>query len=156
MGASLCCSEQANMRPGYIRGIQQDKINIIGFALNADSRALQLYCLISQLEFEYIEVNMLKGEHKTDEFVAAHPSMHLPILQDGAHSVYGSTLIQMMHICNRYQTSVDMDRMNMRANQAKCNQFFANFDQRVRPVTKRIRSMLFAKKFFLKPEPTQE
>ena len=78
MGAYLC-KEQVDTRPGHIRGVQQNKINIIGFALNADSRALQLYCLISQLEFEYIEINMLKGEHKTEEFVKAHPSMQVPI-----------------------------------------------------------------------------
>ena len=101
MGAYLC-KDQADTRPGYIPGVQQDKINIIGFALSADSRALQLYCMISQLEFEYIEINILKGEHKTPEFIKAHPSMHLPIMQDGPHSVYGSTMIQMMHICNRY------------------------------------------------------
>ena len=61
-----------------------------------------------------------------------------------------------MHICNRYQTTLDLDRMNMQANQAKCNQLFANFDQRVRPVTKRIRSMLLSKQFKLEPSPTPE
>ena len=115
MGTSLC-KEQVDTRPGVIKGVSADKLNIIGFSLNADSRALQLYCLISQLDFEYIEINMLKGEHKTEEFMKAHPSMHMPILQDGTHSVYGSTLIQMMHICNKYQKTLDLDRMNMRAN----------------------------------------
>ena len=46
--------------------------------------------------------------------------------------------------------------MNMKANFQKLNTLFATFDQRVRPITKRIRSMLLAKKFGLKPEPTQE
>ena len=61
-----------------------------------------------------------------------------------------------MHICNRYQPTADRDRMNMKANFQKLNTLFATFDQRVRPITKRIRSMLLAKKFGLKPEPTQE
>ena len=64
---------------------------------------------------------MLKGEHQTAEFKAAHPSMHMPILQDGTQSVYGSTLIQMMHMCNRYQPTLDQDRLNMKANLAKIN-----------------------------------
>ena len=54
--------------------------------------------------------------------------MHMPILQDGVQSVYGSTLIQMMHICNRYQTTPEKDRMHMRENLARLNSLFASFD----------------------------
>ncbi len=92
MGAALC-KDQADTRPGIIPGCKPGKINIIGFSLNADSRALQLYCEISGLDYEYIEINMLKGEHTTADFKKAHPSMHMPIVQDGTQSVYGSTLI---------------------------------------------------------------
>ena len=59
---------------------------------------------------------MLKQEHQTEEFKAAYPAMVLPILQDGYQSVYGSTYIQMMHMCNRYQPTEAKDRMNMHAN----------------------------------------
>ena len=120
MGNYLCKDQADTIRPvgtvGSITGVKPVKINLIGFFLNADSRALLLYLQISGLDFEYVEINMLKGEHTTNEFKIAHPSMHLPIIQDGPQSVYGSTLIQMMHICNRYQNTPDMDRMNMSAN----------------------------------------
>ena len=106
MGASLC-KDQADIRPGLVIGFQPDKINIIGFCLNSESRALQLYCEISHLQYNYIEINMLKGEHRSEEFKSAHPSMHMPIIQDGVQSVYGSSLIQMMHIANRYQKEED-------------------------------------------------
>ena len=92
MGATLC-KDQADYRPGIVTGVQPNMLNIIGFCLNSDSRALQLYCAISHLDYNYIEINMLKGEHKTDDFKKAHPSMHMPIVQDGVQSVYGSTLI---------------------------------------------------------------
>ena len=46
--------------------------------------------------------------------------------------------------------------MNMHANLGKLNTLFASFDQRVRPVTKRIRTMLIAKKLRLTPSPPQE
>ena len=61
-----------------------------------------------------------------------------------------------MHIANRYQTHVDQDRLNMQANIARLNNLFAIFDQKVRPVTKRSRQMLIAKKLQLKPEPTPQ
>ena len=82
MGNSLC-KDQVDTRPGIIPGVKPNKINLIGFFLNADSRALLLYCQISGLDFEYIEINMLKGEHTTADFKKAHPSMHMPIVQDG-------------------------------------------------------------------------
>ena len=74
------CKESKDYRPGLIEGVKPDKINIIGFSLNADSRALQLYCDISHLDYNYIEINMLKGEHMKEEFKKAHPSMHMPIV----------------------------------------------------------------------------
>ena len=77
--------------------------------------------------------------------------MVLPILQDYHQSVYGSTYIQMMHMCGRYQPTVAKDRMNMIANATKLQQLFSTFDQRVRPVTKRIRTMLMVQKFGLSP-----
>ena len=79
MGGSLC-KEQSDLRPGIIPGVNLKKLNIIGFVLNADTRALQLYCQISDLDYQYVEINMLKGEHQTAEFKQAHPSMHMPIL----------------------------------------------------------------------------
>ena len=150
------CKESKDFRPGLIEGVKPDKINIIGFCLNADSRALQLYCDISHLDYNYIEINMLKGGHKTEEFKKAHPSMHMPILQDGVQSVYGSTLIQMMHMANRYQTKPDADRLHMINNIQKLNSLFAVFDQKVRPVTQRVRNMLIAKRLHLPNQPSAQ
>ena len=62
MGGALC-KDQVDTRPGMITGALPDQLNIIGFSLNADSRALLLYCQISGLQMNYVEINMLKGEH---------------------------------------------------------------------------------------------
>ena len=43
MGGALC-KDQVDTRPGMITGALPDQLNIIGFSLNADSRALLLYC----------------------------------------------------------------------------------------------------------------
>ena len=63
----------------------------------------------------------------------------------------------MMHICNRHQTHADKDRMHMKSNALKLKSIFETFDQRVRPITSRIRKMLGAK--LLAPvdkQPSQE
>ena len=155
MGTALC-KDQADTRPRTVTGVAIGKVNVIGFFLNADSRALQLYCRISGLDYEYVEINMLEGQHQTEEFKSAHPSLHLPIVQDAYQSVYGSTLIQMMHLANRYQKTEEKDRLSMHPNLAKLNNLFATFDQRIRPVTKRIRTMVIARKLGLRPAPTDE
>lgn len=62
MGGSMC-GESTDTRPGVIAGKNKDKIQIFGFILNADSRALVLFCQIANLDFDYSEVDMLKGEH---------------------------------------------------------------------------------------------
>ena len=146
MGAALC-KDQADMRPQTVKGVKYDKLNIIGFCLNPDSVALQLYCQASGLDFEYVEVNMIAGENKKPEFIEAHPSGHIPIMQDREQAVYGTSFIQMMHIYNRYQASGNKDRMNMKQNLAQLRKLFEMFDQRVRPVTQQIRKMLCAQRF---------
>ena len=56
------CKESVDMRPEHVyKGVKTDRINIIGFFLNADTRALQLFCEISHLDYNYVEVNMMKG-----------------------------------------------------------------------------------------------
>ena len=91
MGGALC-KEQIDTRPTP-QGLNRLKITITGFFLNSDTRALLLYCQIAGLDYDYTEVNMLKGEHTTEEFKLKHPSMHLPVLEDGPNGVYGTTLI---------------------------------------------------------------
>ena len=71
------CREQVDTRPAIKF---PKKLNVIGFNLNPDSRAMVYFCKLSWLEHEYHEVNMLKGEHLTEEFKTAHPSGVLPIL----------------------------------------------------------------------------
>ena len=55
----------------------------------------------------------------------------------------------MMHIANRYQKDDDNDRLHMKNNKVKLNSLFAVFDQKVRPVTQRVRKMLLAKRLKL-------
>ena len=62
----------------------------------------------------------------------------------------------MMHMANRYQNKPDDDRLHMKNNLAKLNSLFAVFDQKVRPVTQRVRKMLIAKRLHLQPQPTAQ
>ena len=130
-------------------------IQVYGYLLNADSRALLLCLQISGLEnYEYIEVDMLKQEHTEDEFLSKFPSGTIPVMVEGNQTVYGTSQIQMQHICNRYEKA--NNKFFMDENKHEVNKLFSNFDSRIRPVCQRIRRMVIAKALKLTPSPTEE
>ena len=157
MGGTLCPGQSdSRPRPASVqRGVNKDRIEVYGYLLNADSRALLLCLRIAGLEnYEYVEVDMLKQEHQEEEFLRKFPSGTLPVMVEGQHTIYGTSQIQMQHICNRYQRAAE--RFCMSENKHDVNKLFSNFDSRIRPVTQRIRRMVLAKALGLKPAPTEE
>ena len=156
MGNNLClCEQQTNMRPQVvIKGKNKELIELWGYLMNADSRAILLCLQIAGLEYQYKEVDMLKKEHQQDEFLSRFPSGTIPVLVEGNNIIYGTSQIQMTHICSRYEKASDKFFMNDYRDEI--NRLYATFDSKVRPVTQRIRRMVFAKKLKLKPAPTVE
>ena len=73
---------------------------------------------------------------------------------EGQHTVYGTSQIQMTHICNRYTKAAD--KFFMEDHKEEVNKLFGNFESRIRPVTQRIRRMVLAKALKLKPAPTED
>lgn len=59
------------------------RVKIVGDPLFADTRALILTCKFLNLSYKFIPVDTLKGEHRSAQFLKAHPCGHLPILVDG-------------------------------------------------------------------------
>jgi glutathione S-transferase len=80
-----------------------NKVKLIGFSLNADTYAMQLLLKKARIPYDYEEVNMLKGEHESEEFEKTHPCKYLPILQDGNAFIYGGTFIMITHLSNRFK-----------------------------------------------------
>ena len=99
------------MRPSQVAGKNKDAIMIWGYILNSDTRALILCLQIAGLKYEYKEVDMLQQEHLGEEFKTLFPSGTIPVLVEGNHTVYGTSQIQMTHICNRYKKAFDSFQM---------------------------------------------
>ena len=97
MGA-LCQAQKDLHRHGG-----DNQIKLVGFGLNSDTYAMQLVLKKARLEFDYAEINMLKGEQDSEEFKTAHPSGVIPILEDKGQIIYGSTFIMMAHIAGKYK-----------------------------------------------------
>ena len=122
--------------------------------MNADSRAILLCLQLADLNYKYNEVDMLHKEHQQQEFLSRFPSGTIPVLVEGNNIVYGTSQIQMTHICARYEMA--WTKFFMSDYRDEINRLYSTFDSKVRPVTQRIRRMVFAKKLRLKPEPTDE
>ncbi|KAK2987350.1 hypothetical protein RJ640_023651 [Escallonia rubra] len=53
-----------------------------------------IVCLIEkEVEFETVEVDIIKGEHKHPEFLKLQPFGELPVIQDGDYTLYESRAI---------------------------------------------------------------
>lgn len=102
----ICCFQNQNL-PMTIQENRflaaDNKVKLIGFSLNSDTYAMQLLLKKARIPYDYEEVNMLKGEHESEEFEKTHPCKYLPILQDGNAFIYGGTFIMITHLSNRFK-----------------------------------------------------
>ena len=58
------------------------QIRVEGDSLLADTRCLLLTLRYANLDFRFIEVDTMVGEHKSKAFLDEHPCGYLPVLVD--------------------------------------------------------------------------
>jgi len=58
-------------------------IQLYGHELSGNSYKVQLLLSLLQLEYEWIPVDLLKGEHRSPEFLGLNPFGQVPLLMDG-------------------------------------------------------------------------
>ncbi|MBD0337503.1 MAG: glutathione S-transferase [Cyanobacteria bacterium Co-bin13] len=58
-------------------------IHLYGHELSGNSYKVRLLLSLLGLEYEWIQVDLLKGEHKSPEFLARNPFGQVPVLVDG-------------------------------------------------------------------------
>ena len=68
-------------------------IKLYTFPLSTNSRKVRIALLEKGLEFERINVDLLKGEQKNPEYLKIHPFGQVPALDDEGFIVYDSTII---------------------------------------------------------------
>ena len=57
-----------------VEQVQMPKIKMYGFWRSGATWRLRLYFAFRGIEYEYIPVNLLKDEHKSEEFAKLNPS----------------------------------------------------------------------------------
>ncbi|BAY07564.1 glutathione S-transferase family protein [Calothrix sp. NIES-2098] len=58
-------------------------IKLYGHELSGNSYKVRLLLELLKLEYEWIKVDLMKGEHKTPEYLALNPFGQVPLLIDG-------------------------------------------------------------------------
>lgn len=58
-------------------------IKLYGHELSGNSYKVRLFLQLLNLDYEWIKVDLLKGEHKSPEYLALNPFGQVPLLRDG-------------------------------------------------------------------------
>lgn len=58
-------------------------IKLYGHELSGNSYKVKLFLELLDLEYEWVKVDLLKGEHQSPEFLALNPFGQVPVLIDG-------------------------------------------------------------------------
>ncbi|MEG4317542.1 MULTISPECIES: glutathione S-transferase N-terminal domain-containing protein [unclassified Microcoleus] len=89
-------------------------IKLYGHEVSGNSYKVRLLLSLLNLEYEWIKVDLMKGEHKSPEFLALNPFGQVPLLVDGdtiladAQSILVSSPESPHYTCT--QVSAGMDR----------------------------------------------
>jgi glutathione S-transferase len=79
-------------------------IKLYGFKLSGHAHRVELFLSILGLPFEKVEVDLLKGAHKSPEFLARNPLGQVPVLEDGDVTIPDSNAI-LVYLATKYDAS---------------------------------------------------
>lgn len=76
-------------------------IKLYGYELSGNSYKVKLMLSLLKLEYEWIKVDLLKGEHKSAEFLALNPFGQVPVLVDH-EVVFQDAQAILVYLARRY------------------------------------------------------
>lgn len=76
-------------------------IKLYGHELSGNSYKVKLLLSLLNLEYEWIKVDLLKGEHKSPQFLSLNPFGQVPLLVDG-ETVLADAQAILVYLARRY------------------------------------------------------
>ncbi|MCM5682643.1 glutathione S-transferase [Schlegelella sp. S2-27] len=76
-------------------------IRLYRFALSGHAHRVELFLSLLGLPYEAIDVDLLRHEHKTPEFLARNPFGQVPVIEDGDVTLPDSSAI-LVYLARRY------------------------------------------------------
>lgn len=107
-----------------------DRLKLYGHPYSNNAMRAQLCLDEKGLDYDYVTVDLFKGEHKQPAFKAINPRGQVPVLVDGAARVYESVAI-VHYLEHRYSTPslIPSDPVAM----ATCFRLIGEFNQKLDP-----------------------
>jgi glutathione S-transferase len=82
----------------------QQPIRLYRHPLSGHAHRVELFLALLDLPFERVDVDLIKGAHKTPEFLARNPFGQVPVIEDGGTTVADSNAI-LVYLATRYDQS---------------------------------------------------
>jgi glutathione S-transferase len=76
-------------------------IRVYRHPLSGHAHRVELFLALLSLPFERIDVDLMKGAHKTPEFLARNPFGQVPVIEDGDATIADSNAI-LVYLATRY------------------------------------------------------
>ncbi|WP_437672866.1 glutathione S-transferase family protein [Sorangium sp. So ce131] len=84
-------------------------IRLYRHPLSGHAHRVELFLSLLQLPYELIDVDLLKGAHKTPEFLRKNPFGQVPVIEDGDVTLADSNAI-LVYLAARYETRETAER----------------------------------------------
>jgi len=111
------------------------KLQVYGNIFDCDTRTILTLLDIGSIEYEFINVDIFKGEHKAVAYLAKNPCGMIPMILDQNNQLMGSPAI----FCNYLTgTKEKLKSYGPREHEAKINQYANWFMSVMRPATLRL------------------
>lgn len=78
-----------------------NKLRIHGFPLSGHSHRVLLLANLAGIDHESVVVDLPRGEHKQEAFLAMNPAGQVPVLQDGEQTISDSNAI-LVYLARKY------------------------------------------------------
>jgi glutathione S-transferase len=79
-------------------------IRLYRFALSGHAHRVELFLSLLGLPTTLVDVDLLKGAHKTPEFLAKNPFGQVPVIEDGGVTVHDSNAI-LVYLATKYDAT---------------------------------------------------
>ena len=76
-------------------------IKLYRHALSGHSHRVELFLSILNLEYELIDVDLMKGEHKSESFLKLNPFGQVPVIDDDGRILFDSNAI-LIYLAEKY------------------------------------------------------
>jgi len=129
------------------------RLTIWGDYFNSDTRTILSVLYIAGVPYQLEEIDMFKGDHKKDSYLAINPSGQIPMITEGSFKILGGNSIFLIYLCNSNQRI--KDKLYPTEVRAEIEKHLSWFQSRMRPCAGRLTRMIVHPQAFGDKAPSQ-